>query len=147
MRLDVTLARIRAIVGEQCVGSPVLRDTHAPDAFRMEPFQVGTTGAQSDRMRAPSANMTVLRQLRPPESIAITLRAHRPVSFLLPEQALCGATGLWPMALERRLVESRRHGASISGTWWRAPVKGAQLCCCVVQDRAQGMWQMVAVYD
>jgi protein ImuB len=37
-RLDVTLARIRAIVGEQNVGCAVLRDTHEPDGFRMEPF-------------------------------------------------------------------------------------------------------------
>ena len=37
-RLDVTLARIRAIVGEECVGRAVLRDTHQPNEFRMEPF-------------------------------------------------------------------------------------------------------------
>ncbi len=39
-RLDVTLARIRAIVGEENVGRAVLRDTHRPDGFRMEPFIV-----------------------------------------------------------------------------------------------------------
>ena len=39
-RLDVTLARIRAIVGEDCVGRAVLEDTHAPEGFRMEPFTV-----------------------------------------------------------------------------------------------------------
>jgi protein ImuB len=146
MRLDVTLARIRAIVGEQCVGSPVLRDTHAPDAFRMEPFQVKTSGSQSDRMRAPSANRTVLRQLRPPESIAITLRAHRPVRFRFRNihYAVQHAYGPW----------------SSSGNWWNPETwsfdqwdlvarssEGQQLCCCVVQDRAQGTWQMAAMYD
>ncbi|MGB8481208.1 MAG: hypothetical protein WCE63_20575 [Acidobacteriaceae bacterium] len=40
-RLDVTMARIRAIVGEACVGRAVLRDTRQPDEFRMEPFTVG----------------------------------------------------------------------------------------------------------
>ena len=39
-RLDVTLARIRAIVGDECVGQAVLRDTHRPDSFRMERFTV-----------------------------------------------------------------------------------------------------------
>ena len=32
-RLEVTLARIRAIVGEDCVGRAVLQDTHAPEGF------------------------------------------------------------------------------------------------------------------
>jgi protein ImuB len=33
MQLDVTLARIRAIVGENNVGQAVLNDTHQPDSF------------------------------------------------------------------------------------------------------------------
>ena len=40
MRLDVTLARIRAIVGDECVGRAVLTDTHQQKGFRMEPFTV-----------------------------------------------------------------------------------------------------------
>src|SRR6202012_508940 len=39
-RLDVTLARIAAVVGEDNVGRAVLEDTHAREAFRMEPFRV-----------------------------------------------------------------------------------------------------------
>ena len=38
-RLDVTLARIRAVVGEENVGRAALVDTHAPDGFRMEAFK------------------------------------------------------------------------------------------------------------
>ncbi len=45
MRLDVTLARIRSIVGEGCVGQAVLKDTHRPDAFRVEPFVVPASSA------------------------------------------------------------------------------------------------------
>ncbi len=45
MRLDVTLARIRSIVGEGCAGQAVLKDTHRPDAFRVEPFAVPSSAA------------------------------------------------------------------------------------------------------
>jgi protein ImuB len=39
-RLDVTLARIRGIVGDENVGRPVLKDTYQPGKFSMEPFTV-----------------------------------------------------------------------------------------------------------
>ena len=55
-RLDVTLARIRAIVGEDCVGRAVLKDTHQPDGFRMQPFTLPQNRPANQPAAASSCN-------------------------------------------------------------------------------------------
>lgn len=143
-RLDVTLARIRAIVGEDCVGRAVLKDSHQLDSFRMEPFTVPTASpsTKSNEGRPRPA----MRQFRPPESVAVVLEGKRPVSFYFQarQYEVESAYGPW-----------RRNGEWWSSTLWgvqqwdlvaRAQ-DGAFLCCCLVHDLTTNVWQMEALYD
>jgi protein ImuB len=143
MRLDVTLARIRALVGDDCVGSPVLRDTNQPDGVRVEPFKVPVTHSSSSSTVSSSAAM---RQLRPPERVSITLRGRQPASFVFRDckYEVEHAYGPW-------LAE---------GDWWNRQTwaleqwdligrssDGAMLCCCLVRDLKEQSWQVVTLYD
>ena len=46
-KLELTLARLKAVVGEENVGSPEILDTHRPDAIEMKTF--GTSQAAAER--------------------------------------------------------------------------------------------------
>jgi len=142
-RLDVTLARIRSIVGEDCVGRAVLQDTHAPDGFRMEPFTVSSVISPEVVSSKPRSSR---RQIRPPETIFVTLQEHQPRFFFFRQQ---------------RYVVEHAYGPWVTGgDWWnqfrwgleqwdlvaRAP-DGSPLCCCLVRDLIRNLWQIAALYD
>jgi len=61
-KLEMTLARIAAVVGEENVGSPELLDTHRPGAFRMRPF--GMKQQRTGRNACPT--QLAFRVFRPP---------------------------------------------------------------------------------
>jgi protein ImuB len=67
-RLEILLARLRKLVGEERVGAAELLDNHRPEAFRMAPFVPGGgTASCSGARTCPSA----LRILRPPRAIRV----------------------------------------------------------------------------
>jgi protein ImuB len=149
MRLDITLARIGAIVGESRVGHARLKDTHrsaAFDAFSVEAFTVPAIAAKSHAPTKRSLPRASARQLRPAENITVTLRGQQPERFCFREQwyAVEHAYGPW-MA---------------SGDWWNPTLwsnrqwdlvaissDGSRICCCLVQDMAKHLWQLAALYD
>lgn len=144
-RLDVTLARIRAIVGDENVGCAVLADTHQLDGFRMESFEIPSAHIQP--VEVPSATpRPAMRRLRPAEALSVMLQDDRPGAFFFRQ---------------RRYSVERAYGPWLtSGEWWsttmwkceqwdlvaRAP-DGATLCGCLMRDLLRDQWQMVGFYD
>jgi protein ImuB len=142
-RLDVTLARIRAIVGDENVGRALLTDTHQLDAFRMEPFSVPS--AQPSEI--PSAPVRpAMRRLRPAEATFVTLQSERPKAFFFRD---------------RRYAVEQAYGPWLTGGEWWSPTlwgceqwdlvahahDGAMLCCCLIRDLLRDEWQMAGLYD
>lgn len=73
VKLSLTLARIKALVGEGRVGSPELLDTHRPEPFRMAEFGTGKQIQASQR-----STRLALRMFRPPRTAQVSLAAGHP---------------------------------------------------------------------
>jgi protein ImuB len=142
-RLDVTLARIRALVGDGNIGSPALKDTNQADGAMIEPFQIPTT----QPAEAPAGPLQpAMRMLRPAEATFVTLQSQRPKMFIFRDL--------------RYSVEHAYGPWLSSGEWWASTLWGCEqwdlvaraqngnvLCCCLVRDRMQNDWRMLALYD
>jgi len=92
VKLELTLARIKSIVGEERVGSPELLDTHRPDAFRVSKwggpssFVVRHVSSRSmaDDKRPSAPPVVSLRIFRPPLAARVALASGQP-SFVAAE--------------------------------------------------------------
>ncbi|HWC16729.1 MAG TPA: DNA polymerase Y family protein [Terriglobales bacterium] len=94
-RLELTLARIRGIVGNDGVGSPELLDTHAPNVFRMRPFRPQASGTKVAGQ--PPTQKTALRIFRPPLQANVQIKHGVPARVFLRGQAhqVTAAAGPW----------------------------------------------------
>ncbi len=109
-KLELTLARIAALVGEQRVGALELLDTHHPEGFRMQRF-VAAASKNSPREKAqePSEEksvVTALRRFRPALRASVTLENSQPTHLVCKKNEVQGAV-LWKAGPWRA-----------SGDWW-----------------------------
>jgi protein ImuB len=76
-KLELTLARIARLVGESCVGSLELLDTHRAESFRMRRFMPGPgQEKQSSKTPEPAEDksaIAALRMFRPPLPATVTM--------------------------------------------------------------------------
>jgi protein ImuB len=129
-QLYETLARLSALVGNDRVGTPVLEETHRPDAFRMERFAwvqndeirmsngkraiggnrpyliaadtAASTTHKCDGQRPPLQEKPALRRFRPPANTSIFISKHRHIE----SDKVCGQ------------IVDQAGPFLLSGNWW-----------------------------
>jgi len=141
-RLDVTLARLKALVGDDRVGSPAIEDTHHSGRFHMESFQVNR---RAPALKSEGIHLA-LRRLRPPLPVHVRFRATKPETFSTREN--------------RYLITESFGPWRTSGCWWSnaqwdteewdvlaTDADGASLACLLLHDCMQNEWRLEAYYD
>jgi protein ImuB len=106
-QLSETLARLSALLGAERVGTPVLEETHRPDAFRLEPFTWAVesavpSGESSHALR--TAHATAVRRFRPAVAASVFLDEDR-------------AAHVRSADIRGNVIE-QRGPYLISGNWW-----------------------------
>jgi protein ImuB len=136
-RLSETLARLTGLLGADRVGTPVLEETHRPDAFRIEPFAWQLQETVGEIEPLPSC---ALRRFRSPLPASMLLVKERPAHLRSAE--IHGD------------VIRQKGPYTASGNWWdekaweRAEwdleLENGALCQC--HSRA-GRWELDGIYD
>src|SRR5437899_5606752 len=117
-QLSETLARLTALLGVDRVGTPVLEETHRPDAFRIQPFawnvsmrfaadthsaslRAGLSASTEEKKEAPGV---ALRRFRPPTSATVFISENVAAHFQSKK-------------ISGKLVDQRGPYLA-SGNWW-----------------------------
>lgn len=84
-KLELTLARLAKLVGEKNIGSPVVLDTHRPDAFCMNRFILKTREVGKRRSKTANRHLAIgsqqslgFRIFRPPLRAVVEVESGRP---------------------------------------------------------------------
>ncbi len=143
-QLSETLARLTALLGNDRIGTPVLEETHRPDAFRMQPFSWAVVSAVSSG-ETPRALRTAhataaLRRFRPALSTSVLQDEDTPAHIRSAEMS--------------GKIVAQRGPYLLSGNWWdekswrRAEwdlqLENGEL---VRAHERDGVWKIDGVYD
>jgi protein ImuB len=77
-RLEITLTRLAAIVGEENIGSPELLNTHRPGAFVMRRFRTDAPPAAMPPAPSQDAPVLAIRLYRPPLAASVAAPDGKP---------------------------------------------------------------------
>jgi protein ImuB len=150
-QLSETLARLTALLGGDRIGTPVLEETHRPDAFRMQPFSWAAVESavpsgvnresdpDSHALRTAHAT-AALRRFRPAISASVLQDEDTPAHVRSAE-------------ISEKII-AQRGPYLLSGNWWdekswaRAEwdlqLQNGELVRAHARD---GVWKIDGVYD
>ena len=154
-QLSETLARLTALLGGDRIGTPVLKETHRPDAFRMQPFSWATVESAVPSGVTPHALRTAhataaLRRFRPAVSASVLRDEGIPTHVRSAE-------------MSGKIIDERGPYL-LSGNWWdekswlRAEwdlqLESGELVRCHQADQsppgdaaARATWKVDGIYD
>ena len=160
-KLELTLARLAKLLGENNLGSPELLDTHRPDAFRVNRFTLKQLNKKFSRKKR-----SVVPQL--PSLPVMAFRFFRP-----PLRAIVDAAKGYPTQINAWSADRSVHGKVVrragpwrtSGDWWRSDswardewdiaiesratgnTQSSQSLYRIYRERRDGTWFIEGMYD
>jgi len=162
-KLEITLARLAKLVGQDNVGSPELLDTHRPDTFRMKRFRI----VQERRKSGKDDSRFALNKGETPALPVMGFRSFRPpwranVETVRGQPARINARGRTSFNQVRGKVGCAAGPWRSSGDWWRPDVwardewdvavidttnQQGEVLCRIYRDLISDEWFVAGVYD
>ena len=173
-RLELTLARLARIVGEQKIGAAEILDTHRPDAFQMRRFapfvappsrrlcvwasRPHARGRDALATAGQRPALLALRRFRPPLAAAVEVRAGEPVRIAAGEirgevTSVSGpwrSSGDWWKGEEKTpRIHTDDHGSNWSRDEWDIAMSSTQGIAFyrIYRQLDSGQWFMEGSYD
>ena len=152
-QLSETLARLTALLGADRVGTPILEETHRPDAFRIEPFTwtLAFAPGNGGRSSATPHSQHQACSSSPLHMLRSALRRFRPPAAT--SMFVSGQRHLQSETIRGQVVD-QRGPYLFSGNWWdekswaRAEwdlqLEAGEL---VLAHESQGTWKLDGMYD
>ncbi len=140
-KLQITLARIAAMVGKENVGTPALVNTHRPDAFEMKAMPLPASAAP--------------RPAEPPTTLQLVVRLFRPALPARVRLVQYAPEAVTATGVKGKVLRSAGPWKT-SGEWWTSTFwcreewdvaldDGALYR--IYQDGQSGSWFVHGVYD
>jgi protein ImuB len=151
-KLELTLARISGMVGENKVGAVDLLDTHHPEGFRMRRFLA--EAARETRSQKPSEQaeeksaVTALRRFRPPLRASVILAEGQPARVECGKKKEVRGEVLWKAGPWRSSGDWWEREAWARDEWDIALQNGNSVALYrLVHDLLGGGWFVEGTYD